>query len=848
MANVIKFELQTTRYTSPEATGEGFFYKSAANRLALRGHLESLSLTRFKKASIGGEEETGFEQAFSSLAYSYIKDKSPRLLDFMIGFQLVERNEDNTKAMGLFGYRVGDRWLYTPVFFLNGDMKGHELLYLKSSNTFIPLKENWVNYVISQKSHRLGEPAEETSQQMGAAVPSLRRIIMPPGYGKQGSDTVLPDTQTWALPFLPFLGAMASCDIKTGDGFDRIFRKSSYVSEKLDLRNFFIECPGFFKVAYEVYQNYPLIRNGFDKFYGKDFFLKTAKTAKARAQSLISGLGKKADARRKLTTPPRRQDGSILPKTAATNPVADGKVRVFVYDNLTITHNLDDLDNEDREKLMKDTVLIKDERDPHEQSTVYNTQTRVELVNPTESGLYNVLEREGKFTDMVVLANPISTSGAKSAVFLMRKDDAKSNMLTHRSNVWVQPNSNLKREEYCDWFDGLSDSREVEEDATYIIVGPHGDSVAPFHVTEDCGNGRLRGHIEDYCYHYNTPSYVPPTGRASSKYDGTRNRPGYDVIVFNDRKGTRPFVLGNEVNVPSNFKLIKVKKAVDYGAGMSLLSSMRRREDEDKSEPISPGNLADAQMLMYEKTSSMKLWDHGDSEVTVAVGDVSRRMQKRSALITLVCRHGVTEPVAREMLKEASQKKAVTYRIKYALGFGPGAPAFPEPWYGTEQLGRNSVQAIYPQEEELPVTELDAGQTDPTIYDPYYTPDAQSMQVAQQASQSGQKEVFDTAMISGMLKTVRQESIIDRYLGPLMQALDKLGRLLFMFYWHQEEFEERYGKQDLPELEDSLRNSFETLGDVTLFLKEKSVGSLDAYGGAGVGNESEPSIAESARN
>ena len=106
---------------------------------------------------------------------------------------------------------------------------------------------------------------------------------------------------------------------------------------------------------------------------------------------------------------------------------------------------------------------------------------------------------------------------------------------------------------------------------------------------------------------------------------------------------------------------------------------------------------------------------------------------------------------------------------------------------------------------------------------------------------SGQKEVFDTAMISGMLKAVRQDSLVDRYLGDLLNALDKLGRILFMFYWHGEEFEDRYGKQDLPEIEDSLRNAFEVLGDVVLFLKEKAIE-------PGLEELGEPNIEEAARN
>jgi transitional endoplasmic reticulum ATPase len=41
----------------------------------------------------------------------------------MAGFQLVDRNEDNTKAVGVFGFQLGKQWVYAPVFFLNGDLK-----------------------------------------------------------------------------------------------------------------------------------------------------------------------------------------------------------------------------------------------------------------------------------------------------------------------------------------------------------------------------------------------------------------------------------------------------------------------------------------------------------------------------------------------------------------------------------------------------------------------------------------------------------------------------------------------------------------------------------------------------
>jgi len=210
-------------------------------------------------------------------------------------------------------------------------------------------------------------------------------------------------------------------------------------------------------------------------------------------------------------------------------------------------------------------------------------------------------------------------------------------------------------------------------------------------------------------------------------------------------------------------------------------------------------------------------------------------------MFCLIRDHGMTEKAAREVLKTTQAKGTYTVRVKYAFPYplqenaGPNAPAFPAPDTGSEPLGYGSVNSIYPQEEYTEVDGLQASNTDPSVYDPFIMPDQQAMQTAQQAASKGQKEVFDVSVISGMLKAVRQDSLVDRYLGDLMKALDRLGRILFLFYWHGEEFEDRYGKSDMVELEDSLRNAFESLGEIVLYLKEKSIEAPSAHDmGAGI--------------
>ena len=161
---------------------------------------------------------------------------------------------------------------------------------------------------------------------------------------------------------------------------------------------------------------------------------------------------------------------------------------------------------------------------------------------------------------------------------------------------------------------------------------------------------------------------------------------------------------------------------------------------------------------------------------------------------------------------------------------GTSAPAFPTQPTGMEQTLLGSVQSSYPSQQAIPAMTGTSLQSNTAAYDPRL-PDPKTMAIGYNASQSGQKEVFDTSMIGTLIKSVRDDTMVDRHLGDLMGGLDKIGRILFSFYWHKDKFEDRYGKKDMPELEDNLRNSFEQMGDLLLFLKQKTI---DSYPDEGI--------------
>ena len=850
----------------------GTFWRSTASRQDLANVLKyQVDDGLFKSAEVASGGETEFEQAFSSLAYAYLKDKAPRLLDFMVGFQLVDRNDDNTKAIGVFGFEVGDQWLYAPVFFLNGDLKGHELLYLKNKDAFVPLKENWVNYLIARKPHVLGEGSSANAYELGGLSPNISRLSMPPGigFGKRGFDA-------WSHGFLPLY---AAANIKSAKS---LYKEASLDSQlaldtisgapleaalaptaaKLDLNAVLPTSYGLLKSAFDLSQKFTGVAEGFKNFYGADCFSRWGRELQKNASDASKAVLSSRPQVKQAST-----SNSLIPEVddRPEHPVKSGKLRMYVYEHVTV-HGAPELSDSEKEKLMRDTVLVKDERDDSEVSKAYNTQTRQILMNPDETNLYSVLEKPGNFSKMFVAVNPVSNRGAQDMATAVRLEGSgnKAWMNSYTGNVFADQDAD--REEWNDWFDGLSDSDSLQVGGHYIAVVPTHSSSVPFQVRESYGDGVYKVDFEDRPNYSETRIVQRPrveNGNYLGSYDPSPSPYGATLRVDAEGKaGTKLRAIAGELRVPGAAKFLKLKEPSNYSGGSLLIPCCG--DDDNNSDPpiIQFGNINDIQTMFYEKTARLKIYD-GGSDVTITSPLGTKRFNKRAAFVSLVTEHGFSEKVAREMIGVAGAKNGVQYRVEYAPGFGdqqdltksafsslgpgPNSPISDLPAdKGMELLGgRTPVMTQSPIELSEIVPELDSNMTDPNVWDPFQNYTAEDFQktvsTAQQAASEGQKEVFDVSMVSSLLKTVRQDSLIDRYLGDLMKALNSLGRILFLFYWHQEEFEDRYGKSDMPELEDSIRNSFESLGDVTLFLKEKTIESPFEQGG-------DIGLDESARN
>jgi hypothetical protein len=760
-----------------------------------------LKRSQFVKRAVGEMgSDTSFEGAFSNLAHSYLQDKAPGLLPFELGFQLLEKNEDNDKAVGVFGFQIGNQLIYAPVFFLNGELKGHELMYLKDSDSFVPLQENWVNYIVNRKPNVIGDETTTNMRAIGVERPSMDLVREPMRKYSMDADMAA------GMP-----GLMHAVSPQIAAAYSKDFTpvvpeliKTSAAAAMSLLR---------------IVDAYPRLVAPLVRCYGKEMF----KSAMDAAQTLASAMPLRPSAR------PRQRiiTGSILKeKTAAEtireeNPLNTGKLMLVMDSPGSPAPPL--LSKQAVDTLKREGIYVEDNRE--DASRIYRVQPPLTLNTPDQTGCYDVLVHPDKFEECIVLMNNHGKCGrGPGCVVLDREGSAGSIRYCsdHPGNVFAAVKDD---EDYREWFDELPEADTLERGATYVLVTPAGASTQIFEVetTQPAeGDEKCYGVWWRDSYSMRRPDHLPPM--ADNYYDSMPGKfPGSDrayseieLISLKRIKGPKIKSLLRTMYMPPGTKAVKLKNARkrDYEPIME--------DSQSDPPPLRIGSSVDLQLGIHKISSELKVMNDG---IEAIVND--RRMPIKAALSHRIGTHGLREKAARDLLQEAEKGRGCRVRIKYAAPYdlissAPSAPAMPEPQIGQDSFMNSQVPMQQYQEMDIPAPMYQLQNTDDT-YNAARPPDPQVMQQVQDAAATGQQEVLDTSMLSSLLRNSRDDTLIDRHLGDLIKGLDRIGRLLFNFYWHNDKFADRFGDSEMPELEDALRNSFEGVGDLVLFLKQKSI-------------------------
>lgn len=78
-------------------------------------------------------------------------DKFPNLSNYRVAFQLIEKNDENTKAIGVSVFKLDSQFILIPAFFNKGKIKTGDMMYIQSIDTFRPLSDAWLADVRNMK-------------------------------------------------------------------------------------------------------------------------------------------------------------------------------------------------------------------------------------------------------------------------------------------------------------------------------------------------------------------------------------------------------------------------------------------------------------------------------------------------------------------------------------------------------------------------------------------------------------------------------------------------------------------------------------------------------------------------
>jgi hypothetical protein len=764
-----------------------------------------------KFASFGGEPEAPFEQSLANLGLSYIKDSSPGLMDYLVGFQLLDQNDDNTHAVGVFGFKVSDDWLYVPIFFDNGKITGHELLFVKSQKIFVPNKENWINFLTKKKPGLLGEKSNKRLAELQAGTPDLRSFIRIP---EKSASVRRIDVAPWAQ------------DVLTD------FAKAAYAEpQPRSLEDFLASDPMWFAKAAHWYETLPAFAACVNKVYGgadpivrageriKEAMV-AAKLPLKRRQPIEEEKKKLKD--RSILLPPKKADA------VNDDPHRSGFLRTVLYEEgRAFTGEGSEFSDQDRERLRREGVFFIDNRDNGGKSKAYATEELAfKLMSPAQSGVYDVLVHPARFMRALVFVKPIGCYQADTCVVVGIDDEDRGRYaVMRRQDVLVTPDDPSRSwDAKGNWntvFEGLdsvdsvvkaaeSRSKSPDKNPSFVLVGELREGTVPLYV-QGWSQDRAGATPINMCSSLTqTLSNTTEGPMGHGYYRPSPNHTPIDYIRTGGREGSRMTEGDDELLIPTGAKAIRLKETIKLGKVPSLLASVK------------------------EATYRMKVSRVG-SEYLLDCRDEHKRLSKIAALVYLVQDHGLDEIEAREALSKV-EKHASVYRFgivhaePYAVRFkSAGSPYMTEgPSYAmtihepgdsvsTEYGNRPVQEPFYDEQRFTPPHQMDDRDKKQE------RPDDHLMQFAMEAGQKGQKNVFDVSIIASLVKSTQPDTVISRSMGPIMSGMNALGQVIFSMRWHPDHFQDRYGKADMPELEDSLTNAFESVGDVALYVREKEV-------------------------
>lgn len=721
------------------------------------------------------ESPKQMEREFAQLALSFIRDRAAALMTYMIGFEVVESEPDGSKGVGVFGFDIeGEMWA-VPCFFSQGQLKGMDILYNVKKNQMYPLTEAWIGHILSRRSSMMGEAKQLSPEARGFSTPDLRWAQQQPQQKmacKLAYDAMHRTSQAMLRDDVDtqraFAGAIAAMTGQTVT--DLKFNKlASLINDPSS---------GHAGRILRAWYQHPRMHKAASYFFDVDDLVQVPV----------------------WTTP-----GQVKLAESLTLIERDyGHSDCF-------GDNSDDSVAVKRTRLLVDGFVIDDNRKADDVSKEYNPESAKIVFNPSHDQEAQLLLTNNKSVACTVFAEPV----------LLNDDD---DLAKAEATVLVLVESSQGKTAYYvanqrDVFllhDSADNAQAVTATVPGVILYEGASAIDAIKI-------RKRYVLVSEC------------GRVSMPFQVSRILENDGKVIGFSGNSEEPRYRGISVTVDDRSGPILVRSKDSYNTAVVVPRQTWKVQEVDGSfnevfKEIVPASSFDSNAFFKSAGVDAILISHEDGNFDISVNAIAitKKASYRTAVITLCQSLGMPAESAYAAVKEAGTGYKARRWLKRAQNV-----SFPEPPPEPQgQMPYSGVPINYDYQAELqgnsgypppvppPPPELTgAVQTS----GPDQQPPQDVMALSENAAASGQGKILEMGGLGGLARTYDVGSAIDSFLPGMMKAMDSLGRIIYLFYWKNEDFAERYGSEDLAEMEDHLRSTFKQFGDLILALKQKSV-------------------------
>lgn len=819
------------------------------------------------------------EKAFSDQASGFVENKVGDLMkdEYRIGFEIVKKNDSNTRMVGIFAFRVDKDLIFAPVFFINGEIKG-PLLYRTANKMFVPADKEWASYLIESIERRDGSSRPKTSIDESAPLVQMQRLAFNParGLGKAASNDscvecdcqccceVKPvttasdkvrgvyviqkslDTKPGEQPKLSngnsvlkmasvddgtirmyldgkevgWLTKSAADDIQSGKG-------TTIKAQGLEVQ---VDDNGVIMLKEAFFSNIPDRSAQWDEML--DVIEKQASEAKGSLKNFLQepGVGKVAsEAILKAASDYKFADAlaGLYPDPNELFPASYEEKKASAEEPcLEIHYALDELEKSASvsKKYFADGFYIKDTRPAETMSVVYE-EAPGNVTAPDTPGVYSLLTSDGNFVDDVIVA-PISD--------IVVGDDDR---IIYPSRLCSG----------SDWDREVPDKVAIKDGK----ITKFNKNVYGIYTGEIKDSDSLRSTVEARKVYmvYVCDKFVGPIAVISTKT--------VDGVIRAGVISQRYWSEGMHI-FPYDNKTIIINKDLDkseiangiFGADAKFVRIDGKFENEKDSwttggyykfesiDSIGSHNTLNNWLFSKFNTTKVKVESAVNQEkkayiISDAWGHKSERMSRLETLVKMARDMGMSANTAYSMLdfvdaagsnefylqpiEKVATRLTLVDRPIFDDEFDSefGLPMQPVKKYKLRVQGDQVMSPASAIGDMLNPTTA-TGLPDLTVA----TTAPEDLRML--ADTYHLPHVFEHGMIGTLADTFNAIAMIDKYIPKLEEGVDALGRTKFLIHWCPDDFEKAYGRDDMAGLEAEVDTNFEELGSLLLKLIRKS--------------------------